>query len=227
MYYLCSKEAIDLARFYLVRHGQTLWNVERKYQGQSDVPLTKIGKLQAEQVADKLKDKDIKAIYASDLSRTVHTAREIAKHHNLEVINDKDIRELSLGVWEGLTFNEVNERWSKEFREWQEKPFEIKPPEGETLTDLYNRTGRFMMRAAKAHPKEKIIVVTHAGPIRAILAQILNLKRDFFWKFKISNTSVTELVYRGEEELSESDAFIGQVNDTCHLYDLKREAESK
>lgn len=208
-----------MTRFYLVRHGQTLWNVERKYQGQSDVPLTKTGKLQAKRVADKLKDKDISAIYASDLSRTINTAREIAKHHNLEVLKDKDVRELSFGIWEGLTFDEINQRWSKEFKDWQEKPFEINPPEGETLTDLYNRTDRFMMRAAKDHPKEKIVVVTHAGPIRAILAQILNLKKDLFWKFKISNSSITEFVYRGERKLSESDAFIGQVNDTCHLYD--------
>lgn len=206
-----------MTRFYLVRHGQTLWNVKRKYQGQSDVPLTKTGKLQARKVAKRLKDKDIDAIYASDLSRTINTAREIAVYHNLPVNKDDDVRELSFGIWEGLTYDEIKKGWPKELESWQRNPFEIKPPKGETLTDLYKRTSSFMKRIAKNHPKSKIVVVTHAGPIRAILAQVLNLKRDLFWKFKISNSSITELVYEGEEELSCSSAFIGQVNDTCHL----------
>lgn len=208
-----------MTRFYLVRHGQTLWNVERKYQGQSDVPLTKTGELQAEKVAKRLKDKDIDAIYASDLSRTINTAKEIAVYHDLSVKKDKDIRELSFGIWEGLTFDEIKKRWPKELEDWQKNPFEKRPPKGETLTDLYKRTSNFMMRIAKNNPKSKVVVVTHAGPIRAILAQILNLKRDLFWKFKISNSSITELVYEGENELPYSRAFIGQVNDTCHLRD--------
>ena len=73
------------------------------------------------------------------------------------------------------------------------------------------------METAKKHPESRILVVSHAGPIRAVLSVLLNLRQDFFWKFKISNTSLTIIEYDGQKELAESDAFIVTVNNTYHL----------
>ena len=82
------------------------------------------------------------------------------------------------------------------------------------------------MKAAQDHPDGRILVVSHAGPIRAILSVLLNLKQDFFWKFKISNTSLTIIEYDGLKQLSESDAFIVMVNDTFKVYMIRLATKS-
>ncbi|MGI5858739.1 MAG: alpha-ribazole phosphatase [Tepidanaerobacteraceae bacterium] len=206
-----------MARFFLVRHGETIWNRERKYQGQSDVPLTDEGRIQARSLSERLKDEKIDVIYASDLGRTIETAEIISEHHGLEVVPASLMRELSFGIWEGMTYDEIIQKWAKEYNKWQDDPYNEKPPEGETLSELCERISKFLMKAAQDHPDGRILVVSHAGPIRAILSVLLNLKQDFFWKFKISNTSLTIIEYDGLKQLSDSDAFIVTVNDTHHL----------
>ena len=201
----------------MVRHGETIWNRERKYQGQSDIPLTDEGRIQARSLSERLKDEKIDVIYSSDLGRTIETAEIIAEHHGLEVVPAALMRELSFGIWEGMTYDEIIKKWAEEYNKWQDDPYNEKPPEGETLSELCERVSKFLMKAAQDHPDGRILVVSHAGPIRAILSVLLNLKQDFFWKFKISNTSLTVIEYNGLKQLSDSDAFIVTVNDTHHL----------
>lgn len=206
-----------LARFILIRHGETIWNRQRKYQGQSDVPLTDEGRLQARTLSERLKNEKIDVIYASDLCRTMETAEILAKYHGRKVVPAPLMRELSFGIWEGMTYDEIIQKWPQEYKKWQADPYNKKPPDGETLSELCERVSKFLMETAKKHPDSRILVVSHAGPIRAILSVLLNLKQDFFWKFKISNTSLTVIEYDGLKQLSESDAFIVTVNDTYHL----------
>lgn len=206
-----------LARFFLVRHGETMWNRQLKYQGQSDIPLTDEGRAQARILSERLKDERIDAIYASDLERTVETAEIIAEPHGLKVLRAPLMRELNFGLWEGMTYDEIMQKWAQEYRDWQADPYNKTPPEGESLSDLCERVSEFLKEAANKHPDGRILVVSHAGPIRAILSVLLNLRQDFFWKFKISNTSVTIIEYDGQKELPESDAFIVTVNNTYHL----------
>lgn len=206
-----------LTRFYLVRHGETTWNKEFKYQGQADIPLTDFGREQAQSVAKALKDHDFDIIYSSDLSRAKETAKIINRYHNLDIALSEDIRELSFGKWEGFTYNELEKKVPEKLREWQDNPIYVRPPGGENLLDLFKRTNRFILEAVKHYPRNRILVATHAGPIRAILAQILDLKWEFFWKFKITNTSVTEFVYDGSGDLKDSKSFIVSVNNVCHL----------
>jgi len=200
-----------------VRHGETIWNRERRYQGQSDIPLTGEGRTQARILSERLKNEKIDVIYASDLSRTIETAEIIAKYHGLKVLTAPLMRELSFGIWEGMTYDEIIQKWPQEYKEWQADPYNKKPPEGETLSELCQRASKFLMETAKKHPESRILVVSHAGPIRAVLSVLLNLKKDFFWKFKISNTSLTIIEYDGQKELAESNAFIVTVNNTYHL----------
>jgi len=206
-----------MARFYLVRHGETLWNREAKYQGQSDVPLTDTGRDQAKKLSGRLRNKKIDVAYASDLERTIETANIILDSRDIEVVSTAEIREIHFGIWEGHTYDEIIDKWGIEFEKWQRDPFHISPPKGETFLQLCGRISNFLKKAAKKHPEDNILVVSHAGPIRAILLVLLNLDYERFWKFKISNTSLTEIVYDGSEDLNKSDAFIGRVNDTSHL----------
>lgn len=206
-----------MARFFLVRHGETLWNREAKYQGQSDVPLTDAGRNQAKKLSQRLKDMHIDVVYASDLERTIETANIIAEPHGLEVIPASRMREIHFGIWEGYTYEEIIAEWPAEFEKWKGDSFNISPPKGETFLQLCDRVSTFLKEAAVKHPNDNILIVSHAGPVRAILLILLNLKYELFWKFKISNTSLTEIVYDGLKDLGESDAFIGRVNDTSHL----------
>lgn len=194
-----------------------MWNRQGKYQGQSDVPLTDEGREQARILSERLKDEKIDVIYASDLDRTIETAAIIAKYHDLKVLPAPLMRELNFGIWEGMTYDEIIQKWPQEYNEWQRDPHNKKPPEGETLAELCKRVSKFLKETAREHPDSRILVVSHAGPIRAILSVLLNLRQDFFWKFKISNTSITIIEYDGQKELAESDAFIVTVNNTYHL----------
>lgn len=200
-----------------MRHGETMWNRQGKYQGQSDVPLTDEGREQARILSERLKDEKIDVIYASDLDRAIETAAIIAKYHDLNVLPAPLMRELNFGIWEGMTYDEIIQKWPQEYNEWQRDPHNKKPPEGETLAELCKRVSKFLKETAREHPDSRILVVSHAGPIRAILSVLLNLRQDFFWKFKISNTSITIIEYDGQKELAESDAFIVTVNNTYHL----------
>lgn len=209
---------IFLSRFLLVRHGETLWNKEFKYQGQSDIPLNGTGKLQALKLSERLKHQKIDAVYASDLKRAMETAGIIAAPHGLDVFPAREMREMSFGIWEGCTFDEINEKWPGEIEKWRKDPYNLRPQGGETLSEVCKRTSRFLESIARKNPDKNILIVTHAGPIRALLSVILNLHYDLFWKFKISNASLTVVEYDGQKELAQSDAFIVSVNDTYHLY---------
>lgn len=206
-----------MARFFLVRHGQTLWNKEFKYQGQSDVPLTDEGRYQAKLLSESLEGERIDTVYASDLERTIETAEIIAKPHGLKVALAPDMREINFGIWEGYTYEEIIAQWPEEFEKWKEDPFRISPPDGETFLELCTRVSKFLKITARKHPEENVLIVSHAGPIRAVLLTLLNLKYEFFWKFKISNTSLTIIEYDGEKDLGESEAFIVTVNNESHL----------
>lgn len=206
-----------MARFLLVRHGETLWNKTYKYQGQVDVPLNETGIKQAYCISERLKNIDIDFVYSSNLNRAINTAKIIAKPHGLKVIPTKEMRELSFGKWEGFTAKEIEEQWPGELERWRQDPFKRKPPGGENLEELFFRTSNFLKKVANKHPEKRIVIVTHAGTIRAILAVLLNLKVEMFWKFKISNASLTIIKYDGEADLGKSDAFIAIVNDTSHM----------
>lgn len=172
---------------------------------------------QAELLAERLKNEDITAIYASNLQRSTVTAEKVAAFHGLPVNSAPLMRELNFGIWEGYTFKEMAEKWPKELSEWRRSPFTVSPPEGETLYELRDRTSLFLKETAQKHPEGNILVVTHAGTIRAILATMLRLKGDLYWKFKISNTSITIIDYDGKSEFQKSNAYIIGVNDTYHI----------
>ncbi|MDR1702565.1 MAG: histidine phosphatase family protein, partial [Sporomusaceae bacterium] len=119
-----------MTKIILVRHGQTSWNLEKKYQGQSDIELSPLGILQAEKVGERLSSEKIDAVYASDLSRAFKTAAYIAIKHNLPVKTVPQLREIRFGLWEGLTFTEINAQWQDEFEKMFLYPDEVQIPEG-------------------------------------------------------------------------------------------------
>jgi broad specificity phosphatase PhoE len=140
----------------LVRHGETDWNAAGRLQGHTDRPLNDYGRKQARELADRLADDDIDAVYASDLARARETAEILGARLGLPVVIDPDLREKNWGSWEGLT---SDERAHIEF-------------EGESTEDHRERVLRAVQRIVEAHPGERVIVVTHGGSLRRIQAAV-------------------------------------------------------
>ena len=158
----------------LWRHGQTIWNVERRFQGQTDIPLDDTGEAQAEYAARRLATLRPDAIFSSDLTRAAGTAAPLAKLTGLAVILDKDLRERSGGSWEGLTDREIAERYPAERASWN-------PPDGEPTTAVADRVAGALRRVADTVADGGLaVVVSHGAALRLGMARILGLTEDVF-----------------------------------------------
>jgi broad specificity phosphatase PhoE len=145
----------------LVRHGETDWNRDRRIQGHSDTPLNETGRAQARALAEKLAGEPIDAVYSSDLLRAHETARIVADGRNLDVTAIRDLRERHFGTWEGLTDDEIFAR----FPEAATGPW----GDAETRDEMARRVAGALHRIAATHPGQHVLVVSHGGPLRAVL----------------------------------------------------------
>lgn len=153
-----------MTRLYLVRHGETPGNQERRYIGWEDPPLAATGEAQAAALAQNLKNVPITAVYSSDLRRAVHTAEILAAPYGLAVQIDPRLREINFGDWSGLTYDEIAALAPEQLQRWVADPVSNPPPRGETLAQLTERV-------LQALPQEDgALVVTHGGPLRAIVS---------------------------------------------------------
>jgi len=158
----------------LWRHGQTIWNVERRFQGQTDIPLDDTGEAQAEYAARRLATLRPDAIFSSDLTRAAGTAAPLARLTGLAVTLDKDLRERSGGSWEGLTDREIAERYPAERASWN-------PPDGEPTTAVADRVAGALRRVADTVADGGLaVVVSHGAALRLGMARILGLTEDVF-----------------------------------------------
>src|SRR5690554_1549179 len=129
-----------MTRLYLIRHGETLWNKEKRTQGTKDTSLSDIGRLQGRCLAKHLIGEKIEAIYSSDLSRACETATIVGEEIGIDVQLLPNIREINFGKWEGLTRSEIESNYEKEYSEWLYTPHIAKIPDGETLIEVQKRT---------------------------------------------------------------------------------------
>ncbi len=146
----------------LARHGETDWNREHRVQGHTDRPLNDTGRAQALALAESLAGEPLDAVYASDLSRASETARAVAEPRRLPVRTLRELREKDFGTWEGLTDEEILRRFPDARRgHWGD---------GETSEAMAGRVVTAVRTIAEHHPGERVLVVSHGGPLRAVLA---------------------------------------------------------
>jgi alpha-ribazole phosphatase/probable phosphoglycerate mutase len=150
-------------RILLVRHGETDWNSERRWQGHTDTTLNERGREQARALAAELAGEHVDAVYSSDLVRAHETARIVADPRGLDVTALPDLREKNFGTWEGLTDDEILIR----FPEAQRGPW----GDGETTEEVAGRVVAALLRIAQSHPGGQVLVVSHGGPLRAALGR--------------------------------------------------------
>jgi broad specificity phosphatase PhoE len=149
----------------LVRHGETDWNRQRRYQGHADTPLNDAGRAQARELAEILSRERATVVYSSPLRRASETAAIVANRLGLEVRELEALREIDVGDWQGLTIDEVRDR----FPERAELGWHAGWSNGETHEELGRRVVPALLDLARVHVDERVVGITHAGPIRAAL----------------------------------------------------------
>jgi len=165
----------DYTRVYLIRHGHLVNSHTGVYNGHTDIELSPEGIAQTIDVADSFRDKTIRAIYSSDLKRSCEGATMIASSLGLAIIPTKAFRERDFGLWEGLTPDEIQAKYSDLWKNWMIDPAGTCPPEGEPLSDMQKRIWKELEIILERHKGKEVILFTHAGVNRVILCHALNL----------------------------------------------------
>ena len=180
---------------YLVRHGLTDWNAEKRMQGQTDVALNETGLYQADLVSTWIAEQPVKfgVIYTSDLRRAAQTAHAIAERLHLAPIPAKALREIHCGAWEGFTGAEMDQRYPEEREKWRANRYSYRMPGGENVADVQARVSEFYWKMIKQHEGQTILVVTHGLALLSLVAALQSVHIEEFWRQKtfIGNTSVT------------------------------------
>ncbi len=151
-----------MTEFWLVRHGQTDWNLEGRFQGQSDAPLNAEGVLQAEELAEKLiKVEVFDGIFASDLQRAYRSAKIIAGRLNLPVQIDRRLREVNQGEWEGMLIRDIVNSYRKTWEKRRTNPETARAPGGESVVEVAARMTEAADEIAALHPNGRVLIVSH------------------------------------------------------------------
>jgi alpha-ribazole phosphatase len=182
-----------MTHLYLVRHGQTDWNVEGRWQGQADVPLNARGRQQAAQVARALSKLGLVAIYSSDLLRARETADTLAALTGLEVQLDPRLREIHQGQWQGMLVTEIQERYGEAFQRRKDDPLNVAPPGGETVLQVKERVVDAIEDIIQQHPQERVAVVSHGFALAVIQVHYQNRPVTDAWKMIPENDEWREL----------------------------------
>ncbi len=179
-----------MTKLLLVRHGETDWNVEGRYQGQADPPLNERGRAQARAVASKVAAMHPNAIYSSPLRRAWETAMAISEATGLPVTPEPRLKEINQGRWEGMLVTDIRRQFPEEFRMWTEHPWELEMPDRESLRDLERRVLDAVEEIVGRHPGETVVLVTHKLPIAIVKIHYAGVPRERVWDIIPPNAEV-------------------------------------
>lgn len=192
----------------LIRHGETDWNVEGRWQGHADVPLNARGLAQAAQIAQALAGTQLDAIYTSDLKRAEGTAEPLARDQNLDIHVDPRLREINQGEWQGLLVSEIQARYADEFRRRRENPLDVAPPGGETALQVRERVLASVQDILNRHPDQTVALVSHGFALAVIRAYFQGDPIGKVWDLIPGNGQILELEI-GYFDRSSSSSFPG------------------
>jgi phosphoserine phosphatase len=203
-------------RIVLIRHGQTAWNREARFRGQSDVPLEKFGLEQAEVTGSYVAARwPVVAVYASPLGRTMKTAEAVARAQGLQAQPLEGLIDINFGQLQGLLATEAEERYPDLFRAWAERPHTVSFPGGESLEIVRARITAAMEQVVARHRGQSIALVSHTVANRVLLCVVLGWGNDRFWRMHQETCAVNIF------DVADDGAFtIVQLNDTGHLQQL-------
>ena len=201
-----------MTRIILVRHGETTWNVEGRYQGQEDTPLSERGLEQGRLLAEGLKDIPLDRAISSPLQRSFKTCQFCADLHDLSVSADERLSEINHGSWEGRLASEIAEAYLEDFARWHSQPHLVQMPDGgENLDDVRRRVRAAFDEYVEKYPDETILVAAHDAVNKAIICDLMGIGMDHFWQIKQDNTCINVLEY------NEGTWRVVLLNSTAHM----------
>ncbi len=190
----------------IIRHAITFWNMEKKIQGQYDLPLAPLGEKMAKAWGRKLLPLKWDRIISSDLKRARQTANLINISLKIPINYDKKLREADWGDWTGKTIKEIRKNNKRLLKNMEKMGWDFRPPGGESRTEVWERANRALTDAALKYPQKKILIVTHNGVIKCLIYRILNRKFLPSEPFLIKNYHLHKL------SVAENKIFISQIN---------------
>jgi broad specificity phosphatase PhoE len=193
----------------LARHGESDWNRAKRWQGFADRPLTELGREQAVALADRLRDTELDAVYSSDLQRARETAEIVARSKGLRVEVVRDLREVDVGSWSGLTRAEAEDRCPDAYARWLQGGEGW--DDGETYAEMSRRVVGAILRIAEQHENGRVLVVAHGGSIRAVHAGALGLDVHTYRRIQHVEPNATLSAVCVEE---------GRLTELCHTAEL-------
>jgi broad specificity phosphatase PhoE len=196
---------------YIARHGQTDWNHEKRFQGHFDIPLNETGRQQAEALANCLVGKNISAIYSSPKNRALETAEIIGKVIGCEVETVAELREITHGIFDGLTMAEVYSRKDDAIVRWREDRINVAPPDGESIKQCYDRVVPIFDDLVQSNKGKVILIVSHLVVTKSLLTYCLDAPLETFWRFDQDSATLNKIRYNERGPVVES------LNHICHL----------
>jgi broad specificity phosphatase PhoE len=205
-----------MTTLYLVRHGQTAWNREEVFRGRADIPLNEIGRKEALLTGQYLERVKVDLLYSSPLSRAVETAEAIARYQGKEVQISQGLIDIDFGRWQGVSHEEVKERYGDLYRQWNDTPHLVGFPRGESLEDVRERALRVIDEIVRDHADETLLMVSHRVVNKTVLCGLLGLDNSHFWQIG-QDTGCINILEFGEGFI------LRRLNDTSHLVAIEGE----
>ncbi|MCE7793177.1 histidine phosphatase family protein [Salipaludibacillus sp. CUR1] len=185
---------------YITRHGETVWNTQKRMQGWSDSELTENGIENAVALGDRLREVDFDAIYTSPSKRTLLTADLIKGKRDVPFFLEDNLREINMGEWEGQTFASIEDKYPMEFNSFWNTPHLYKSLNGESFNEVKKRVVKAVNSIEQVHRSGKVLIVTHSVVIKTLLAFFKNYPIEKLWEPPfIHGTSLTVVELNGEE----------------------------
>lgn len=212
-----------MTRVYLIRHCQSMGNIEHKFQGQYDADISPAGEKQLELLGLRFRNKPIDVIYTSPLKRARMTAQAIAKYHNdIEVIDEPGFIEMNVGELENRSLKELALNYPETAEKWDRYPDLCEFPGGETMAEVYERVNRALDRVIAENPGRTVVITTHGGVLRNLYARIQFGEPAGIRKSEVfGNTGVSTVIAEGDRLCFES------TNDLSHLPEDMRRPPTK
>ena len=210
-----AREELQTADVVLLRHGDTRLSPERRFSGvgSADLALSAAGREQAQRAAGSalLRGHAFTEVLTSPLTRCQETAQIVAAALGVSIVVDRDLREMDFGVWEGMSFDEVQDRYPEDLLRWKQSARATPTGSSETLAAVVDRMGTAAERIASRYAGASVVAVTHVTPMKALVAHALGAPPDALFRMELSSACFSRITYTGGE------ASLRLFNDTSHL----------
>jgi len=191
-----GEDSVERTQVIIVRHGETLWNIKGIRQGHLDSPLTESGRMQANALGERLKRENFGALYSSDLGRAVETAQRIAVLTGHSVLTDPRLRERHLGIFQGLTADEMKQKYPEEYQLNRSRSPNYVIPRGESIVQQVARNIAYLSEIAEKHAGETIVVVTHGGVLSGLFRHTFSIPFSAPRRFEFVNAGLNTFIYQ-------------------------------